>query len=385
MEVIEVITESDKKEFLLLPLLIYKNDTNWIRPLDKDINDVFDPAKNKFFRHGTCSRFILKNDQKKTIGRIAVFINERTSKKEEQPTGGIGFFECIDDQSAAKLLFQQAQTWLTSKGIAAMDGPINFGERDSWWGLIIEGFDPVPYKMNYNRPYYQALFENFGFKTYFQQWCFSLKVHAPLQEKFHLRHDAIKAQPDYHSEHLVKSNLGKYAEDFRIVYNKAWAKHGGGKELDKKQVQKFFKTMKPVIDENLIWYVYYKNEPVAMWVNLPDINQIFKKFNGRFGLFEKIRFIIELKRKTIHKMYGLVFGIIPEHQGKGVDSYMILEGATSMREKKIYYDFEMQWIGDFNPRMVAIAENLGTYKSRTLITYRYLFDRQKEFKRHPFI
>ena len=143
--------------------------------------------------------------------------------------------------------------------------------------------------------------------------------------------------------------------------------------------------MKPVIDEKIIWYVYYKNEPVAMWVNLPDINQIFKKFNGRFGLFEKIRFIIELKRKTIHKMYGLVFGIIPEHQGKGVDSYMILEGATSMREKNIYYDFEMQWIGDFNPRMVSIAENLGTYKSRTLITYRYLFDRQKEFKRHPFI
>jgi hypothetical protein len=43
----------------------------------------------------------------------------------------------------------------------------------------------------------------------------------------------------------------------------------------------------------------------------------------------------------------------------------------------------MQWIGEFNPKMMNIAASLGTYKSRRLITYRYLFDRTKEFKRHP--
>jgi hypothetical protein len=239
--------------------------------------------------------------------------------------------------------------------------------------------------MNYNRAYYKQLFENYGFKTYFEQWCYSLKVHDQLQEKFHARHQAIADNPDYRAEHLRKSQLEKYAEDFRIVYNKAWARHGGGKELDQKQVQAFFNTMKPVIDEKLIWYIYYKNEPVGTWVNLPDINQIFRKFNGRFGMIEKLRFIIALKQKKIRKMIGVVFGLIPEHQGKGLESFMILEGATSMRKEKIYYDFEMQWIGDFNPKMVAIAENLGTYKSRVLITYRYLFDRTKEFKRQPFI
>ncbi len=385
MQVIEVVSESDAKEFLLLPLSIYHNDPNWIRPLNKDIEEVFDPKKNKFFRHGKCIRFLLKDQNNIIIGRIAAFINEKTSRKEEQPTGGIGFFESLNDQQAANLLFNTAKAWLEKNGIQAMDGPINFGERDSWWGLIIDGFDPVPYKLNYNKPYYQSLFENYGFQPYFNQFCFSLKVHAQLSPKFHSRHEAIKADPDYHSEHLKKSKLEKYAEDFRIVYNKAWARHGGGKELEFKQVQIFFKSMKPVIDEKLIWYVYYKNEPVAMWVNLPDINQIFKKFNGKFGWFEKLRFIYLLKKRNIKKIYGLVFGIIPEHQGKGIDSYMILEGATSMRKENIYFDYEMQWIGDFNPKMVTIAENLGTYKSRTLVTYRFLFDRNKEFKRHPFI
>ncbi|MBK8362518.1 MAG: hypothetical protein IPL24_02220 [Bacteroidetes bacterium] len=385
MKVTEVQSENDAREFLLLPVNIYSDDPNWIRPLDKDIEVVFDRKKNKFFRHGNRTRFLLKNDQGRTIGRIAAFYNERTSKKESQPTGGIGFFECPNDQNAANLLFDTAKQWLIANNQEAMDGPINFGERDSWWGLIVQGFDPVPYKMNFNKPYYKQLFENYGFKTYFEQWCFSLKVHDKLQDKFHIRHAQITADPNYSSKYFKKSQLEKFAEDFRTIYNKAWAKHGGGKELDKNQVLRLFNSMKPVIDEKLIWYVYYKNEPVGMWVNLPDINQIFKKFNGKFGLLQKLQFIIELKRRRIKKMYGLVFGLVPEHQGKGVDAYMILEGATMMRKENIYHDYEMQWIGDFNPKMVAIAENLGTYKSRVLITYRYLFDRNKEFLRHPII
>src|SRR6185503_4402005 len=230
-------------------------------------------------------------------------------------------------------------------GMEAMDGPINFGERDAWWGLIVHGFTPPLYKMNYNPPYYEKLFENFGFRTYFEQWCYSLTVANRVQEKFYKRHEEVARDPGFRSEHLRKNNLEKYAEDFRIIYNKAWVKHGAGKELEPKQVQKFFKKMKPVIDEKIIWYVYYKDEPVAAWVNLPDINQIFAKFNGRFGLPEKLRFLWMLRRRTSDKFVGLVFGVVPEHQGKGVDSYMIMEGANVIQGQHLYREYEMQWIG----------------------------------------
>jgi hypothetical protein len=45
-----------------------------------------------------------------------------------------------------------------------MDGPINFGERDKFWGLLTEGFIEPLFGMNYNFPYYKDLFENYGFK-----------------------------------------------------------------------------------------------------------------------------------------------------------------------------------------------------------------------------
>ena len=385
MRIVEVSTAQHKKDFLLLPVSIYKDEPEWIRPLDKDIESIFDPKQNKFFRHGQCTRFLLYDESGKAIGRIAVFINDKTSRKESQPTGGIGFFECINSKPAAHTMFAHCKQWLQDRGMEAMDGPINFGERDSWWGLIVEGFHSAQYKMNYNLPYYKELFESYGFKEYYQQWCYALRIADRVNEKFYRRRDEIIKDRDYRAEHVRKSNLLKYADDFCAVYNKAWAKHGGGKELEKKQVRVFFKKMKPVMDGEAIWFAYHKEEPVGMWINLPDINQYFKKFNGKLGLVEKLRLLLMLKRKETRKLIGLVFGIVPEHQGKGVDALMIVEGQKHFLKKNLYDSFEMQWIGDFNPKMVSIAENLGTKRSRVLITYRYLFDPYKEFKRHPIL
>ena len=377
----EVKTAADKQDFLQIAVDLYKNDTNWIRPLDKDIEEVFDPAKNKFFKRGECTRWLLKDNAGKNIGRIAAFVNRQY--KQDQPTGGMGFFECINDQQAASFMLDHCKAWLSERGMEAMDGPINFGERDKWWGVVVDGFYSPLYGMTYNPPYYQQLLEAYGFQTYFNQVCFAMQVKQQLEDKFYQRHAAIAADPGYKAVMIDKGQIEKFAKDFTYVYNKAWAGHGGGKSLEEKQVQKMFKTMKPVMDAHLIWFVYYKEEPVAMWINLPDLNQYFKHMNGKFGLLQKIRFVLLQKFGKCSRFVGLVFGIIPEHQGKGVDAYMIVEGAKVIQPMARYEDYEMQWIGDFNPKMVNIAESLGTHRSRTLRTYRYLFDRTKEFKRHP--
>ena len=143
--------------------------------------------------------------------------------------------------------------------------------------------------------------------------------------------------------------------------------------------------MKPIMDEKVCWFAYYKDEPIAIWVNLPDLNQWFKYLDGKFDFFHKLKFLWVKKTKKCKKFTGLVFGIVPEFQGKGVDAFMIMEGAKIIQGQHLYDDYEMQWIGEFNPKMINVAESLGTYRSRLLTTYRYLFDRTKEFKRHPIL
>ena len=381
MRMHEVKTEADKKMFLEVPVGLHKSNPDWIRPLDKDIEEVFDPAKNKFFKQGECTRWVLMDDSNKPVGRIAAFTNKKY--KQEQPTGGIGFFDCINDQQAANFMFEHCKAWLLARGMEAMDGPINFGERDKWWGVVVEGFYEPLYGMSYAVPYYKELFESYGFKTYFNQVCFSLVVQNRLDDKFYERHAEIQNEGNYTIKYLAKKDLQQFAKDFTYIYNKAWAGHGGGKTLEERTVQKMFKAMKPVIDESISWFAYYKDEPVAMWVNLPDLNQYFKHLNGKFGLLQKLYFLYLKAFGKCDRFVGLVFGIIPEFQGKGVDGYVIIEGATVIQRQAKYKDYEMQWIGDFNPKMINIAENLGTHRSRILSTYRYLFDRNKEFKRHP--
>jgi len=398
MQLKEVKTAQDEKDFIAVNTIINKKDPNYIRPLDKDVNDVFDTAKNKTFRQGKAIRWLLRNDDNELIGRIAAFTNKKyRNKGDDVPVGGIGFFDCINDQHAADMLFDVAKHWLIQQGMQAMDGPINFGERDRWWGLLVKGFAAPLYCMNYNQPYYQSLFETYGFKKFFNQICFSLNVKEKLQQRFYDRHRECAKDPNYSAAHIRKNQLEKFANDFTVIYNKAWAGHGGMKEMERKVVLKLFQTMKPVIDEKTCWFVYYKTEPIAMWINLPDLNQWFKYLNGKFDLFHKLKFLWLKNTKKNNKFTGLAFGVVPEFQAKGVDAYMIMEGARFVQNQELvngeyvpgkvprYADYEMQWIGEFNPKMINIAENLGKYRSRILTTYRYLFDRTKEFKAHPIL
>jgi hypothetical protein len=386
MRIVEVNTKALANEFLLVAVRLYKNDPNYIRPLDKDINEVFDATKNKSFRFGEAARWLLQNDEGEYIGRIAAFVHKKyKSKGDTQPTGGFGFFDCIDHQPSANLLLDTAKEWLAQRGMEAMDGPINFGERDKWWGLLVEGFDPPLYGMNYNFPYYQALLENYGCQVFFYQNCYSRQVKPRLPEKFYSAHNKYSHLDGYTAKHGKKSDLKKMASDFCTVYNAAWASHEGNKQMAEAQALKMFQTMKPIMDERLIWFAYYQEKPIGMYISLPDLNQLFKYLNGQWDTFSKLKFLFYRWKGVVNKMTGIVFGILPEYQGAGIDYFMIVESAKVIQNHTPYHYTELQWQGDFNPKINNISKNLGFSLSRRLATYRFLFDRQKEFKRHPLI
>jgi len=382
-QIIEVKTKAQVREFLDLPSKIYQNDNHWVRPLDKDIEAVFDPEQNKFFKTGVCSRWLMYDASGAPIARIASFISRKY--KQKQPTGGIGFFECIEDEAAAHQLFDHCRDWLKERGMEAMDGPINFGERDRFWGLLTDRhFEPL-YYMNYNPPYYKDFFEHYGFQVYFYQECYGMKVAMDFQSKFFDRHRAIAQNKHIRAQHLVKKNWKKFAKDFAYIYNKAWASHGEGKTLDEKTTIQLFRSMRPMMDERINWFAYEDDEPVACWINLPDLNYYFKHLNGKFGLFQKLYLLWLKATQPNPKFVGIIFGVLPKWQKKGMDAYLIVEGAKHITRYSQFKEYEMQWIGDFNPKMANIAKSLGATVTRRLATYRYLFDRNKPFERHPIL
>ncbi|MCS5490190.1 hypothetical protein [Algoriphagus limi] len=369
--------------------LINKSYPNWIQPLDKDVLSVFDKKKNKLLERSEAIRWVIKTSQGKLIGRIAAFVNKRyINKGDDIKVGGFGFFDCVDDQDTARLLFDTAKAWLKERGMEAMDGPINLGDRDKWWGLLVEGFHPPIYNMNFNPPYYKKLFESYGFKNFYNQICWSLSVSGEshqLAPKFYEAYKKYSVDSDFKALHIKKNNLEKYANDLSIVYNKAWAQHQGNKDITPQQALKLFKSIKPVMDERLIWFVYYKDEPIVMWVNLPDINQMIKYLHGKFGFFSKLKFYLIKRFAKNQNFIGLAFGVVPEFQGMGLDYYMIVEAEQVIKSQTSYKKLELYWQGDFNPKMLNISKNLGGKHFRTLVTYRFLFDENKKFERHPIL
>ena len=124
MKLYEVKTKGDIKEFHRVVSVIYKNDPNWVAYLENDIEKVFNNKHNKLYAEGGESiRWILKDDNDQLIGRVAAFVNPRTKNTTPLATGGVGFFECINDKSAAFYLFDSCQKWLEERGMQAMDGP----------------------------------------------------------------------------------------------------------------------------------------------------------------------------------------------------------------------------------------------------------------------
>jgi GNAT superfamily N-acetyltransferase len=383
-DVIEVNTPAAEKDFLRLPLEIYKDDPNWIRPLDQDIRNVFSPAKNKYFRHGEAIRWILKDDGGQVVGRVAAFINRPAARKYEYPVGGMGFFESIREREVAFTLFDLCKEWLEARGMKAMDGPINFGERDRFWGLLVEGFEEPGYGVNYNPPYYKEYFEAYGFRNYFNQLIYHRTIEkGALRPAMLERARRLLTNPDYSFGYLPKERMKELPEMVRSVFNKAWARFPGVPQMSSGQAKIMYKSLKPILDEKLLWFGYYKNEPVSFFLMIPEINQVLKYMNGKLNLVNKLRFLwYKDVRKVIDKAVGFLFGVVPEHRGKGVEAAMIHEfSKVAYSESFQYKELEMNWIADYNPPMMKVLEQIGATVTKTLVTYRYIFDPSIEFRR----
>jgi len=388
MQIVEVKAQQDRKEFINFPKWLYKGDPNWVCILDSELKATFDPDKNRLFRQGEAIRWILRDKDGKTIGRIAAFFDRVRSSANSQPTGGIGFFEVVENKEAAFTLFDTGKEWLKSHGMEAMDGPVNFGENDNNWGLLVEGFMQQGFGMPYHKKYYRDFFESYGFRNYYEQYSYHREVFNENGEiEFPPRimkiAEWISKRPGYSFEHFKFARKRKYVDDLVNVYNSAWSVF---KEdftpLDPDIIDATFQKTRAFIDEDLIWFAYYNNKPIAFFIIFPDLNQIIKPFNGRLHIWNMVRFAWAKATHKMTRMRAIVGGVNPAYQNSGVESAIFYHVYQISRHKPWYKEIELSWVGDFNPKMIAIYEALGAKRAKMHITYRYLINNKLEFIRY---
>jgi hypothetical protein len=370
---VEVKNKEEAKAFIGLPYKIYRNDPQWIAPPDVEVKAVFNPAKNSFFNHGDCKRWILLNEKQDVIGRIAAFFDSHKITSAGQATGGVGFFECINDEIASHQLFDKAKEWIKSNCMSAMDGPINFGENDMFWGLLINGFSSPSYGMNYNPPYYALHFESYGFVKAYDQITNVLDVSNPLPERFTRISDWVLSKKDYSFEHFTFGNKEKYFLDFKEIYDDAWKDFENFSPMDVAVINESFKKMKAVIDNKIIWFAYHGAEPIAFILCLPDVNQILKHLNGKMHFRNKLKFIFYKYLIPITRLRIIVMGCKRKFQNHGIESALIRCLKEEVLPRNTIKEVELAWVGDFNKKMRALHKATGAKQMKVHRTYKYIF------------
>jgi GNAT superfamily N-acetyltransferase len=330
-------------------------------------------TKNPFFEHAQAEYLIAERDGV-VVGRIAAISNRLHNETHGDRVGFFGFFESIDDQAVADALLTAAADWCRALGHDVLRGPASFSVNDEC-GLLIDGFDSPPtLMMPHNPRYYIALLERAGFTKAKDLWVYqggSEERYVPVPERLARATELIRQRQGITIRALDMKNFEGEVERIKELYNSAWEKNWGFIPMTGHEIDHLAEQFKPVVIPELVPMAEKDGKLIGFGIALPDLNVVFRK-NRSGRLFPMIlKLLWALKAKRIRRARILLLGVLPDHQGKGIDAMLYHWIWTKSGERGIYWG-EAGWILEDNPAMNAGLEKM-TF--RVYKTYR-LYDRR---------
>ena len=352
---------------------VYRGNKQYVYPLRSDIAAILS-EKNKAYDGSNLRLWVVMADGRRPVGRIAAFIDRARNEELELPVGGIGFFESIDDDAVAELLFTAAEDWLRAEGMHAVDGPVNFGERDKFWGLLVRGWYRPIYQETYNPPYYQRMFEDRGYRPHEQ--CLTMRgvVSEFPGERLAGLAGRVRERYGLTTRQINKNNLEKSAYDFAAAYNAAFNHWPYFRPLAGEDVLPTFREMKPIMDPHLTCLAYDKDDnPIGLAGLIPDINCFLPGVNGKLDWKGLPRFLYRLKfQKQPRNCKGIAFGIVSDYQRMGVYPLMVdaMFQSGNQHNSRTYKYVDMATIRGHNEVMVKTCRQMNTEIHRVHVAYR---------------
>lgn len=351
-----VTTKEEKKDFIQFPYDHYSEDQYWVAPLYMEQKKLLNTDKNPFFENAEIELFLAYHNDK-PAGRIAAIIDHRYNDYHNTKTGFFGFFECIDHQPTANLMFRVAADWLRNKGMNDILGPANPGMMDEI-GILVDGFEKYPsILMPYHKTYYDTLIKEADFDKAQDLLTYDVNQDNVDRERMNRAMEIVKRRLPEIS--IRKIRLKKIKEEIKIIreiFNAAWSKNWGFIPLSEAEFNYLANDLKTIVDDNFAHIAEVNGKPVAFSVAIPDYNQIFRNMDGK--LFPTGIFKILWNRKKINRVRTALMGVIPEFQGKGIDALLHREAIENGLIHDVYAS-EIGWILESNVQMNRVAEKIG--------------------------
>ena len=362
-----VTSRSEQKQFINFPWKLYEGDPNWIPPLLMDHRRLLGYGHHPFHDDAEMQTFVAVRDGQ-VCGRIAAIVNHVHNRRFNEKTGFFGFFDSINDQHVANSLFDVARAWLVERGMTAVRGPTN-PSLNYEIGLLIEGFhSPPTFMMTYNKPYYAALVEGWGFKKIQDAFAFwgHIDMVSKLDRKLWFIGNEAKQRFNVTVRPMRRKNFSAEVEMFLNVYNASLAGTWGFVPLSPGEVKELGKGLKHLIAPELALVAEVNGEPIGACFGLLDYNTRIKKINGRLLPIGFLRLIGN--RHAIKKMRVISINVVPEYQRWGL-GIVLLGGLIEPMQKWGMEEVEFSWVLESNTLSRGSLEKGGAKLDKTYRIY----------------
>ena len=335
IEIIEVKTKKQLKEFVLFPNKLYWNCEYYVPMINIDEFNNFIPSKNPAFEECDVVLYIAKKDGK-IVGRIGGIIQHTYNKINNCKKARFTRFDSIDDQEVANALFNKVTEWAKVKGMTEIVGPLGFNDLERE-GLLIEGFDRLStYETQYSYEYYPKLVENYGFSKD-TDWVESrLKVPKEVDERFEriskiiIEKYNLKIVKGISKKQLIK----RYGDPIFDLIDEGYKDLYGTVPYNAKTRKLILKNFNLALNTNLITLVVDENDKVvAFALILPSLSEAVRDSHGKLLPLGAFRILKAIKKPKVAD-FALVT-IAKDYQNQGLNSIIFVELIRNMNKMGI--------------------------------------------------
>ena len=334
IEIKEVKTRKELKQFVKFPFLLYKNSPYWVPPIIKEELDSLDKTKNPVFKNAEAQYFLAyKNGI--PVGRIAVIINWIEVRQQKKSKLRFGWFDAVDDIAVTKKLLEKAIAFGKQYQLKTIEGPVGFSNLDKA-GLLSFGFKELNTMVTwYNHSYYAKHFEQLGYKKAAEWVEYKIRVPNSSPKKVEKFSEIILER---YKLRVLKFNSSKeiiqYTDQMFDLLNKTYNKLQSFVPIQQEQInhykEKYIRFIHPdfvngILDQN--------NTLVAFAITMPSFSKALKKMNGKLFPFG-FRQLLKARKKNDTASFYLI-GVHPKYQSKGVTAIIFKEMINSFNKHHI--------------------------------------------------
>jgi GNAT superfamily N-acetyltransferase len=364
MNIHPVQNKRDLNAFIELPYSLYRHDPIWIPPLRDEQRGQFDPKRNPLLEHCIWQLFLLE-DAGKFIGRIAAFIDTLAVDFWKEPVGLFGYYECVPDPAAGRMLLEAGRDWLQGKKMTCMRGPWSFVSQE--WGMVVEGFEPPPVIMGpYNPPYYNDHLMAFGLQKVKDLLCWYVSAAEgdKIPDRIYSLTDEVARRYGVGVRQIDMKHFEQEVQTVIDISNASIINNWGYSPVTEAEVQAMARDLKPVIQPKGVVFAEDKQgQPIGFAIVLPDVNVLLKDLNGNMFPFGWLKLLVGLPRLRHYRVFAM--GVIPKYQGKAVDSLLIRSLSDALNSPDTWV--EINYVLEDNYAMVNAVKRFG---ARPLRRYR---------------